>query len=211
MLIPVSGIVPINDILYEHWLYLPSVGFWMVLYGLIRLIIDDQSKISQVAKRILNKFGHMAYGVILLGCLTLSWRQNYIWADPIRFYNYTLQFNQTARMQNNLGMAYADKGQLNKALEHYQAALEINSTYAQIHNNLANTYANLGQLELAKESYQEALELNPVLMQSNFGLISVLIELEEFDQALEFVSHIEELGLPAELATQLRFEIDSAR
>ena len=211
MLVPVSGIVPINDILYEHWLYLPSVGFWMVLYGLIRLIIDDQSKISQVAKRILNKFGHMAYGVILLGCLTLSWRQNYIWADPIRFYNYTLQFNQTARMQNNLGMAYADKGQLNKALEHYQAALEINSTYAQIHNNLANTYANLGQLELAKESYQEALELNPVLMQSNFGLISVLIELEEFDQALEFVSHIEELGLPAELATQLRFEIDSAR
>src|SRR3989338_8050468 len=30
-LAPVSGITPINAVIYEHWLYLPMVGFWFVI------------------------------------------------------------------------------------------------------------------------------------------------------------------------------------
>src|SRR3989338_2490292 len=28
---PVSGITPINALMYEHWLYLPMVGFWLIV------------------------------------------------------------------------------------------------------------------------------------------------------------------------------------
>src|SRR3989338_8090661 len=37
-LVPVSGITPINALMYEHWLYLPMVGFWLIIsFYLIKL------------------------------------------------------------------------------------------------------------------------------------------------------------------------------
>jgi len=202
MLIPVSGIVPINDILYEHWLYLPSVGFWMVMYGLIRLIMKPE--------RLVISFFKYPITITMLIFVVLSWRQNYLWSDPIRFYLYTLQFNQTPRVHNNLAMAYADRNQHQLALEQYQKAIELEAGYPQVHNNLANIYAHLGEWEKAKASYQKALEINPSLVQSHLGLIRVFVETEEVKLALNQVQLMKDLGLSEDDAKRLIIEINAA-
>ncbi len=203
MLIPVSGIIPINDILYEHWLYLPSVGFWITVYGLVRLITKSFPKLSQLGFK-------YPISAVLLVFIILSWRQNYLWADPVRFYRYTLQFNQTARVYNNLAMTYADRGQEQLALAEYQKAIELDNSYPEIHNNLANTYAYLKEWDKAKASYKQALELDPSLIQSHLGLIKVFLETKEPELALGQVQMMKERGLPEEIAKQLELEIKTA-
>ncbi|MEK7217708.1 MAG: hypothetical protein AAB640_01565 [Patescibacteria group bacterium] len=40
---PVSGITPINALIYEHWLYLPMVGFWLIASFYVVKLLDCQS------------------------------------------------------------------------------------------------------------------------------------------------------------------------
>jgi tetratricopeptide (TPR) repeat protein len=66
----------------------------------------------------------------------------------------------------NLGIAYADLGQVERAIESYEAALEIRRDIGDQRGesndlgNLGNAYRHLGQVERAIESYEAALEIH---------------------------------------------------
>jgi tetratricopeptide (TPR) repeat protein len=65
----------------------------------------------------------------------------------------------------NLGNAYADLGQVERAIEHYEQALVIRREIGDRRGegadlgNLGNAYCNLGQMERAIEYYQQALDI----------------------------------------------------
>lgn len=155
MLLPVSGIIPINGLLYEHWLYLPQIGFWLSLVVLAGLYLPAQVRKS-LAKIVLV----LLIGLILVW-IALSWRQHYLWQNPIRFYTYTLKHAQSARLYNNLGMALADEGRYQEAITTYNEALAISPFYPQIHHNLGNIHQELNQPEEAIGHYEKALEIQP--------------------------------------------------
>ena len=154
MLVPVSGIIPVNGLVYEHWLYLPMVGFFITLYGLQQTLLNKklQQKISATLEY------SIVFVLILFVILTI--RQNYIWGNPIRFYTYTLQFSSSARLHNNLAMAYADIQDYQNAVLQYKKAIELADYYPQTHYNLANTYLALGETELAIKEFETAIEMN---------------------------------------------------
>lgn len=151
MLLPVSGIIPINALLYEHWLYVPMVGFWLVFSGLLSFF--DTAHVEAFAKYI----GIPA--LVLYAAFTM--RQNYIWGDHVRFYTHTLQYAQTARLHNNLAIALAAEGKYAQAIEQYERSLEISTEYYQTYHNLGNIYLELGNFEQALQAYEQALQLNP--------------------------------------------------
>lgn len=147
-LAPVSGIIPINGLLYEHWLYLPAVGWWLMVFGTAEAIWPKRWKT-----------GATVVGLVIAAVWTgLTWRQNYIWGDRVRFYRYTLRHAESARLHNNLGMAYADAGNLQAAKESYLRALEI-TEYPQTHYNLSNLLRTLGDETGAETHLQRVQEL----------------------------------------------------
>ncbi len=157
MLTPVSGIIPINGVLYEHWLYVPMVGFFICLYGVLNTIKIVPKSIKRNANIFLISFASIL--------IILTLRQNYIWGTPIRFYTHLLKYTESARIQNNIAMAYADDQQLEKAMKHYQRSLEISQAYPQTYYNLANLYITTGGYEAAIPPLEQALVLAP-----EFGL-----------------------------------------
>lgn len=165
MLFPVSGIVPINGLIYEHWLYAPIIGFMLVVYGILNLsksifnnYIDKYYSKNKLIAIIFQILQIQAFLIILfISILTI--KQNYIWGDKIRFYEYTLQFSKTARLYNNLGISYAEVGQLDKAVEIYKKALDIDDNYPQIHINIANAYRDMNIQDKQKEHLEKALQL----------------------------------------------------
>lgn len=173
MLLPISGIVPINGLLYEHWLYVPQIGVWLCLVVWLMRFLNQYKVKTRALVEIKSIQMVLASGFVLVITLFagLTIRQNYIWGDPIRFYSYTLQFAQTARLHNNLGMAYADKDMHDKAVEQYELALDLSNNYPHMYHNLGNTYAKLGEIDKAKESYSKALEIDP-----NFFFSAVALE-----------------------------------
>lgn len=177
LFIPISGIVPSVGMLYEHWLYLPLVGFSICFGYMIRIIV-----IHIKIKKIVYYF----FLSILVGIFSFfTLYQNYIWADHIRFFSYTLQFNQTARLHNNLAMAYADKGDIDNAIDQYKKAITIGDYYPHTHFNLGNAYATQEKYDLALTEYQRAIDINPYFVQSYISKIKVEIMLDKSSDAVK--------------------------
>ncbi len=198
-LLPQSNIYSINAYMAEHWLYLPSVGFFLILAkGLAHLY-----KIEK-----LKNFA----AILLIGLLTfysfLTIKQNTYWKNPIVFYERNLKYApDSARMLNNLAQAYKDigkypeagtlfkksielspgnedtynnfallyhdTGDYTEAIALYNKAIELNPNNAKVYNNLANAYKQIGKPQEAIALYKKAIQTNPdyATAYNNLGIV----------------------------------------
>ena len=164
--IPTSGITPINGIFYEHFLYFPSIGFFLLFsYVIFLLSTKTPGFIRQLTMILL-----IAY--LSFFCIRTIIR-NGDWHDPITFYASTLQYTETARIRNNLAMAYAENGENNKAIDHYKRAIELYDVYPETHYNLGNTYLSLDKIIDAEKEYKKAIEIDPFFPHSYFKLYEI--------------------------------------
>ena len=140
-----------------------------------------------VIEKIFKKIdrGTFLYPLILLTSLyvILTLKQNWIWRNPISFYEYQLQYSVSARMLNNLAMAYGDQKNHQKAIEYYQKAIAFTDAYPQTHHNLANTFLELNKLEEAKQEFQIAISMNPDFDLAYGPLINIYLAQEDYANA----------------------------
>ena len=179
-LTPVSGIIPINDLLYEHWLYLPLVGFFIICFRAFELLCPPVF-LKGWGRSVLFVAGIAVAGIFVI----LTIRQNNIWSDPIVFYTYTLQFTESARLQNNLGMSYVAVGDNKDAIDHYKKALAIGPSYPQIYNDLGWAYLQEKQYALAEKNLQIALRLAPNFYVTKSNLLQLYLVTKQFQKAKE--------------------------
>jgi DNA-binding winged helix-turn-helix (wHTH) protein/Tfp pilus assembly protein PilF len=62
-----------------------------------------------------------------------------------------------ARSYNNRGLQLQQRGQIKAAIEDYQLALRLNSSYPDAHYNLADAYEEIPDYDKALEEYQRAI------------------------------------------------------
>lgn len=210
-LAPVSGIVPINGLIYEHWLYVPQIGWWTMVVG---LIFFARSFLSTHHQRWLKwlLIGLLVAVSSIYGLLTI--RQNYLWGNPIRFYTYTLRYTSSTRLYNNLGMAYADQGQYQQALTAYQQAITIDPGYPHMHHNMGNTYEQMGEIPQAIAAYEEALRIQPDFYHSAVNLARLYLNDNQSAKALPWLLRLHQ-QFPQEIvvtttAYQLAAELGNA-
>jgi len=183
-ILPVSGIIPISQILAEHFLYLPSIGFFLIVSLFITTLIFKLIK-SEKWQRISLFFVFCSLFFLLL---SKTIRQNRVWRDPITFYEYTLSKTAaTARVYNNLAMAYADVKNHDKAIENYQKSITLGDVYPNPHYNLGNTLMELGRVEEAEREYKRALEIDPSFHYATLKLGQMFIDQEKIDDAKKLV------------------------
>lgn len=156
-LIPFLNIIPINAFIAEHWLYFPSIGFFLLASSLIiRFFRFDSIKLCIAS--------FMIVILAMLGALTI--RQNYIWRNPVAFYKYTLKFSpKSTRLRVNLGTEYFSLGlykdaerELREALAAEPAGIYVHSAYI----NLGSALYWQGKKKEAFEAYDKAIRANPV-------------------------------------------------
>ncbi|OGE87583.1 MAG: hypothetical protein A2760_02950 [Candidatus Doudnabacteria bacterium RIFCSPHIGHO2_01_FULL_50_67] len=192
-LAPVSNIlVPINGLLYEHWLYLPMAGFWISFFSILPSPFTGEGapkgrvRVAQAISILLLIY------LVFLAKTTIS--RNAEWRDPIIFYNQTLRYAPTSyRVINNLGMAYDDDNQHEKAIETYQRAIALNSDIQVAYHNLGNAYKALDRKDLAIENFKLAIEKDPKFTYSYNALIQIYLDDHDSKKALEYLRLLEEL------------------
>jgi len=163
---PNSNIIPINALIYEHWLYLPSIGFFVV--------------VAWCMDRLLSKgkaFRPLALLLITLISSFYIWRtyeRNREWHNPISFYESTIRHKpDSARLHNNLAMAYADAGRPEDAIREYKKAIELGDYYAQPHYNLSNIYIGKGDYDAAIKELKKSIEIDSNFLYSHETLALV--------------------------------------
>jgi tetratricopeptide (TPR) repeat protein len=181
--LPMSGIIPVNSFLLEHWLYFTSLGFFLCLAGLI----------NDLLKKISKKFIIILIIIIPL-LMGLTWKRNQAWTNAFTFYHDILQYHSgTARIHNNLGMAYVENNDLNQAEKHYLKAIELGDQYAQTHYNLARLYLKKDQTEKAINHLEKSLVLNPHFFFSYQLLADIYQNKGEIEKAQEYFKKAQEI------------------
>ncbi|MBI2340744.1 MAG: tetratricopeptide repeat protein [Deltaproteobacteria bacterium] len=161
-----SSIFPIKDVINEHRVYLPSVGFFLVAGFLTASAWGRWKKIRvPIILLILMVIG---------GFSVAAHRRNGVWRDPVTLWEDVVQkAPRKARGRQNLGIAYRDQGRVDEAIAEYQTALRLHPEYpAMIYDNLGVAYKMKGAVSEAMRAYQTALRLNPndAGVHSNLGV-----------------------------------------
>jgi tetratricopeptide (TPR) repeat protein len=151
-LLPESSLFPIKDVIYEHRLYLPLVGYSMFLVSGIYYLFGKNTIITM--------------GIVLtmiVGCNSvLTYQRNKVWKDEFTLWDDSVRKSpHKARPYNNRGKAYDDQGNLPQAIADYSKAIEINPNYADAYCNRGNIYNKLGNFTQAMFDYNKAIEINP--------------------------------------------------
>lgn len=150
---PTSGIIPINGLFYEHFLYIPSIGFFLFCSYVLILLL-------QRAKKIISSLVLLLFIIYLLFLSIRTIIRNNDWQNPILFYTQTLRHSKTARIYNNLAMNYADSNNYEKSITYYKKAIQLSDTYTETHYNLANAYVAIKKNNEAIKEYKKAILLN---------------------------------------------------
>ena len=150
-LFPESSVIPIRDVIFEHRLYLPMVGFSLFLVSLIYYFFKDKALKSTVVVLL-----------IIISCYAiLTYRRNLIWKDELTLWNDVVHKSpKKAKPYYNRGVAYDDQGSIQQAISDYTKAIEINPNLAEPYNNRGNAYKQ-GNFIQAISDFAKAIELNP--------------------------------------------------
>ncbi|MEJ5365523.1 MAG: tetratricopeptide repeat protein [Desulfosoma sp.] len=146
-----SSLFPIRDALFEHRLYLPSVGFCWVAAQVFFFIAERWPKAGVIVA---------VAAIVALGAATHG--RNRVWRDPVRLWQEAIERNpNNARAYNNLGQALMDRGENERAQKAFETALNLrpNSFDAQL--NLGLSLARRGLIGEAVPAFQRALALRP--------------------------------------------------
>jgi len=173
---PNSNIIPINALIYEHWLYMPSLGFFIT----IGLGLEALLKKGRV-------FKYISILLALAISLFYMWRtieRNKEWHDPISFYESTIKYMpNSVRLHNNLAMAYTESGRREDAIREYKRAIELGDYYPQTHYNLSNIYINKGDYVSAVEELKKSIEIDNNFLYSHESLAVIYLNQKRFDEA----------------------------
>jgi len=156
MLFPVIGIIQIlfNVAHADHYTYLPEIGTAIALTW----SVAEWSARWKQRRWILG--GLMA---AVIGALMACARaQTAYWKDSETLWTRTLDCTSgNSVAHNDLGLALAQKGDVDGAIAHYKMALEIHPDDDEVHYNLGVGLFQKGDVEGAIAQYKTALEIAP--------------------------------------------------
>lgn len=166
-----SSFIPLFDVIFEHRLYLPSIGFFMALiaavfYGLKALKDKSQSLLPIV----------MATGVLVGLILAITtYQRNRVWSSPISLWqDVTLKSPNKARGFYQLGTNYAEAQDYQNALRALERAAVLTPNNSHILNNLGNCNFILQRPEQAELYWLKSLahDANNAMAAYNLSMLA---------------------------------------
>jgi Flp pilus assembly protein TadD len=180
-----SSIIPIKDVIFEHRIYLPSVGMVLafssaLFYGLTRC--KDRLGLRPIGMA-------ATIALVLITSLPLgvsAYMRNQKWKHPVNMYEDIVSKSPgKARSHNNLGIVYKDMGLLGKAAQEFEITLRLAPGLIDTHKNLAQTLHLMGEADEAIAEYQVMLRLDPNNAETHYALGNIYSDKSMFDMALE--------------------------
>jgi len=140
--IPQSGIFPINAFVAEHFIYLSSISFFMLLAYILHRVLRKELFI-------------LSTGLFCVFYILLTCGRNFEWKNPVVFYKNIIRYSPASfQAYNNLGMQYEYLGRFDEAEHEYKRALQIKPDLIETHANLASLYFKLKLYNQAKAEYE---------------------------------------------------------
>jgi len=175
-----SSFIPLQDVIFEHRLYLPSVGLFIAFVT-----------VFMTARRYLNN-RKAAAGALVIPALILTVllsavaaaARNEVWKDEITLWEDVVAKSPAkVRAHGSLGSAYQRRGLYDAAAREYQAAIQLGQNDPANYNNLGTIYHLQQKWGDAASMYRKALGLDPANVKARYNLGTVLTKLGRYSEA----------------------------
>jgi tetratricopeptide (TPR) repeat protein len=185
MLLPVVGIIQVGAQAHaDRYTYLPQIGIYVALTW---LVAEWSAKWG--AGWLHDGPLRVALAVFMTGVIAVlmvcAWRQTAYWQN-----SEVLSTRALACTTDNdfahfiLGNTLLDKGNVDKAINQFELALQINPAFVKARINLGNALLQEGKVDEAVAHYQEALKNQPDLAVGHFNLGNALLQKGSVDEAI---------------------------
>jgi Tfp pilus assembly protein PilF len=192
-----SSVVPIPDVIFEHRVYLPSVGAFITLAAAGGMAATRRFRRTARLPIILA-------ASLIIALSGATYHRNRVWEsdlglwedvvakspgksrahynlgnilkrdgridEAIEHYLTAIHLKPFSAAYNNLGMAYQDKGMPDVAIEQYRQAIHLQQDNATAHNNLASAYWEMGRIDEAIEQFEIAVKIEPDYVNARYNL-----------------------------------------
>ena len=151
ILLPESSIIPIQDVIFEHRLYLPIIGYAIFLISAIYYLFKNRNV------RIIILI------LIILGYGILTYRRNFTWQDNLILSKDIIHKSPgKLRAYVYLGNAYAQKKMYSQAIDSLIKAIQIDPNYSDAYYNLGAVYYEKANFDKAILYLSQAIQLDPI-------------------------------------------------
>jgi tetratricopeptide (TPR) repeat protein len=162
-LIPISNVFfPLRRFVGERFLYLPSIGFCLLL----GYLLSHLYKLLPVKHRkAVFKNAIVVVPYVLIAILAvLTFNRNKVWQNEMALWTDTLQKSPSSFIAHfNMGLDHDKKGNAQEAVTEYLTAVSINPSFAdaELHFRIGHLSHRIGKLVDAEKSYLQATRLKP--------------------------------------------------
>jgi Tfp pilus assembly protein PilF len=176
-ILPTSNLLfPIGTIFAERFLYLPSVGYCLVLGGVF-LRGWRATKVTGVALGVLVVLFAVGTGV-----------RNLDWKDDETFFASVIRTSpRSVKGLYELGVIRQRQGDLESSISLLTRATEIHPEYAEAHYALGGGLRLQGNLAAATGRYLRAIEIRPEYAEAHHNLGVCLYQMGSSDAAIESI------------------------
>ena len=189
MLVPVIGLIQVGEQGHaDRYTYLPSIGLFLIAVW----AVGDVAAVGQVG---LWRGVATAGAVVVVAALACTaFTQTSYWRNSETLWTHTLAVttdNDVAH--NNLGYLCVDRGELDKAMSHFEAASKIRSGKLDPHYNLGTAFVEMnlgdalarkGQPDEAMAHFEQAIKLQPDYAEAYYNRGNVLFAKGRIDEAI---------------------------
>lgn len=185
-----SSIVPIFDVIFEHRMYLPSVGF-IIFFVSSAVMLQNRLRFSGI-----KACRAVIPALIIIAAVfsVMTYMRNGIWRDEVIFWQDAVKKSPAkVRPHTNLGLAYYKYGRPEEAVQEFITTVRLEPDYALGYYNVGIVRMNQGRLEEAQRDFQMAIYFDPNHEGSHYHLGVILLmlgRLEESAQKFTTVTHL---------------------
>ncbi|MEW6108612.1 MAG: tetratricopeptide repeat protein [Nitrospirota bacterium] len=188
-LAPTSSIIPVRDVIFEHRVYLPSIG--LILSAAFILMNVSYLLLSKYGQKIRNAATAVVIVAVIAALAATTWKRNEVWKSRQALWSDVVSKSPgKSRAHFNLGHALLEKGLYAGAIRELETALKCRDDgsvdKADIYRELGAVLFRMGRIDEAITVYREGLSFSPAHtgLLNNFTI--ALLEKGGIDEAFVY-------------------------
>lgn len=180
-----SSLVPLADVIFEHRLYLPSIGLFAALAVAVRLATRKSAGWPG------GRLPILAAALVIVILTVATWQRNQIWQSEIRLWQDVVKKSPgKARPWYNLGTHLTDAGRPKAAIRPLLKAVALDPQNAEAWHNLGRAYLLLDQVAKAITPLRNAVRIKPDMENGAVNLAAALIRTGNLQEAVPLLERV---------------------
>ncbi|MDP2912171.1 MAG: tetratricopeptide repeat protein [Candidatus Omnitrophota bacterium] len=172
----ITTLVFLEDIFFEHYLYLPLFAYSIIVPALSLSIVNNLN---------INRKWWVAFIVILVTLYSAAtYNRNLVWKTGISLWEDAVKKSPYKPISHyTLGVYYLRAKRYEDASKEYSLALKLKPRYPEAYYRLGEYYSILGNAEKSIENYKIALQINPEFFEAYLNLGNVYLTAGKYKNA----------------------------